>query len=187
MRRRVMQLCVWLAAAGVLGMPARANAEVFVNPWAGVHFGNDEAQSGLRSFGAAIGNAGGALWGIETNLGYTPGFFDGGDNYELDFMVGFSVGPTLNVQAKRTRPYGIVNFGMIRTHIGSPVAGGEFARSDLGMAIGGGVTHELTDHMAIRADLRYLRSFNSESAANNLNVDVGNLHFWRAAFGVVLH
>ena len=55
------------------------------------------------------------------------------------------------------------------------------------MAIGGGVTHELMDHMAIRADLRYLRSFNSESAANNLNVDVGNLHFWRAAFGVVLH
>jgi hypothetical protein len=61
-----MQLCVWLAAAGILGMPARARAEAYVNPWAGVHFGNSEAQSGLRSFGVSVGNAGGTV-GLETN------------------------------------------------------------------------------------------------------------------------
>ena len=76
---------------------------------------------------------------------------------------------------------------MIRTSIESNTIGGRFARTDFGVAAGVGVMHDVTERVRFRGDLRYLRSLNSDEGANSLGVDVGSFHFWRLAFGVVLH
>jgi opacity protein-like surface antigen len=179
---------VVVAVAAVLCTPTRAHADAYISPWAGVHFGNSEASGGLRSFGVSVGEAGNGPIGIETNLSFAPGFFeDDSDNYELDFMAGVTIGPTLNASGKSTRPYVVGELGMIRTSIESNTNGGRFVRSDFGMAVGAGVMHDLTERIRFRGDLRYLRSLNSDNAANSLGVDVGNFQFWRLAFGIVLH
>ncbi len=188
MRRCSTHACVLIAVAGVLCTPARSDAEAYINPWAGVHFGNDAARSGIRSFGVSLGDAGNGLFGTETNISLAPGFFGSGiDNYELDFMAGVTIGPTLNVTGKSIRPYVVAEVGMLRTSIESPLIGGRFARTDFGLAAGVGVTHDVTDGMAFRGDLRYLRSLNPDAATNSLGVDVRRFHFWRLAFGIVLH
>ena len=186
--RCMSRWCVLVATAGVLCMPARARADAYISPWAGVHFGNESVHAGLRSFGVSIGEAGNGPIGVETNLSFAPGFFDGGQSsYELDFMAGVTVGPTLTLSGKSTRPYVVGEVGMIRTSIESNTIGGRFARTDFGVAAGVGVMHDVTERVRFRGDLRYLRSLNSDEGANSLGVDVGSFHFWRLAFGVVLH
>lgn len=186
--RCMTRWCVLVAVAAVLCTPAHAHADAYISPWAGVHFGNRGASSGLRSFGVSVGEAGNGPIGIETNVSFAPGFFEGdSDNYELDFMAGVTIGPTLNASGKNTRPYVVGELGMIRTSIESNTIGGRFVRSDFGLAVGAGVMHDLTERIRLRGDLRYLRSLNSDDAANSLGVDVGNFQFWRLAFGVVLH
>ncbi len=184
---RATRWCV-LVAAGVLCTPGRARADAYVNPWVGVHFGNESARSGVRSFGVSIGEAGNGIIGVETTVGFAPGFLGSSvDNYELDFMAGVTIGPTLNVTGRSIRPYVVAKVGMIRTSIESPLIGGRFARTDFGLAAGVGVTHDVTDGMAFRGDLRYLRSLNPDAATNSLGVDLRRFHFWRLAFGIVLH
>lgn len=188
MMRSATRWCVLMAVAGVLCTPGWARADAYVNPWAGVHFGNDSARSGVRSFGVAIGEAGNGMIGVETNIGFAPGFFGSGvDNYEIDFMAGLRFGPTINPTGNVSRPYVIGEVGMIRTSINSAVIGGRFARTDFGFAAGFGITHDLTERMAFRADLRYLRSLNGDGGSNSLGIEVGSFHFWRFAFGVALH
>jgi opacity protein-like surface antigen len=177
-----------MAVAGAVWAPAPARADAYINPWAGVHFGNDQARSGPRSFGVSIGEAGNGPIGTETNIGFSPGFFGGDvDNYEVDFMAGVTVGRTLNVTGKSVRPYIVGELGMIRASIDSKIIGGHFARSDFGFAIGAGITRDLTSSLKLRVDLRYLRSLNGDDEANSLGVKIGGLHFWRLALGVALH
>ncbi len=41
-------------------------------------------------------------------------------------------------------------------------------------------------HGGVRADVRYFRNLSNTSSVNNLNIDFGSLHFWRASIGIVL-
>jgi hypothetical protein len=45
----------------------------------------------------------------------------------------------------------------------------------------------LTDHVGLRGDVRYLRGFeDTNTGVTTIDVNAGQLHFWRASFGVVL-
>jgi hypothetical protein len=177
---------------GVMCTPAQARADAYVNPWAGVLFGNDQAATGFRSIGLAVGNANHGLVGTETNIGLTPGFFGAGvENYVLDIMAGVTIGPTFLSKAKRDiRPFGILEGGTVRTSIDATANNIKLARNVLGLCVGGGATLEVTDFLAIRGDVRYFRTFDTADAGdltNSLNVRLAKFHYWRAAIGVTLH
>ena len=185
MRRR---LTVPLAlAVALLSVPAQAQAKEFINPWAGVAFGNDAAATGFHSFGVSFGNASHSIWSTETNVGFSPGFFGKGvDNYVLDLMAGVVVGPTLRSKAKREiRPYGLAEVGTVRTSIDSGTAA--LKRNNIGLSFGGGMTLDFNDRLAVRGDVRYFRALRSDDAVNTLGVDLANFHYWRAAIGVLIH
>lgn len=184
---RVRNLVV-VATAIVILAPRPARAEAYVNPWAGVIFGNDEASKGLRSFGAAIGDAGGSVWGTETNIAISPAFFGSGvENYVLDFTAGVTIGPTFNPRSRRpVRPYTIVEVGVIRTSIDAAPPVGKFSRNDFGYCLGAGLSIGLSDQFGIRGDVRYFRTFSGDDALNSLNVHLDDFNYWRAQFGITL-
>lgn len=174
---------------GTVGTAEHARAAEFINPWAGVVFGNDQAASGFSSMGFSFGDAGHGLVGTETNIGIAPGFFGSAvENYVLDLMAGFTIGPTLKSKAKdEFRPYGLVEFGTIRTSIEGIGTGARLARNDIGLAFGGGSTLALNDRLQLRVEVRYIRAINAKDAANSLNADLENFHYWRTALGIVIH
>jgi opacity protein-like surface antigen len=169
--------------------PRHARAAEFINPWAGVVFGNDQAASGFSSMGFSFGDAGHGLVGTETNIGIAPGFFgDAVENYVLDLMAGFTIGPTLRSKAKdEFRPYGLIEFGTLRTSIEGIGTGARLARNDIGIALGGGSTIALNDRLQLRLEVRYIKAINSKEAANSLNADLEDFHYWRTALGIVIH
>ena len=187
MRRAIVTMVLFVL--GTLCIPASAHAKAFIGPWAGINFGNDQAASGFRTFGVSFGDAGHGLVGTETTIGLSPGFFgDAVENYILDIMAGFTIGPTLRSKTDHdTRPYGIIEFGTIRTSIEGIGTGTPFARNDIGIEVGGGTTIALNDTVLLRGELRYIRTIHTQDAANSLNAALGNFHYWRTAVGITLH
>jgi hypothetical protein len=58
----------------------------------------------------------------------------------------------------------------------------------LGWNAGAGVMGFFNDHVGLRGDIKYLRGFEDTNTGVNV-IDLnapGQLHFWRAAVGVVL-
>ena len=186
---RVARLAVLGLVVGTLGAPTRVLAAEFIQPWTGVVFGNDQATSGFHSIGFSFGDAGHGLIGTETNVGLAAGFFgDKVENYVLDLMAGFIIGPTLQSKAKdEYRPYGLVEFGTIRTSIDGIGTGAKFARNDIGIALGGGCTFAINDRLNLRGEVRYIKAINSKDVANSLNADLQDFHYWRTSIGLVIH
>jgi hypothetical protein len=172
-----------------LCLPAQARAGAFINPWGGLVFGNDQAASGFRSMGFSFGDAGHGFVGTETTVGFAPGYFGSGDeNYVLDLMAGFTFGKTYFSKGQHdTRPYGLVEGGTIRTKIGGIGTGTDLVRSNIGLAVGGGTTVAINDRLMFRGELRYIRALQSHDAANSLNVNLEDFHFWRTEIGIVIH
>jgi hypothetical protein len=172
---------------GVMCVPVQAQAKAYINPWGGVVFGNDAASPGFRSFGVSFGDAGHGLVGTETNIGISPGFFGSRvENYVVDIMGGFTVGPTFATKGGRDiRPYGVIEGGTVRTSIDGGTVG--LKRNDIGISVGGGATIQVNDMLSVRGDVRYFKEIGADEAANSLNVNLGDFHYWRAAIGITLH
>jgi opacity protein-like surface antigen len=173
----------------ILCTPVQARADAFVSPWGGLVFGNDQATKGFHSIGVTFGSAGHGLVGTETTIGIAPGFFGNGvENYVLDLMAGVTVGPTFGTKTPHdTRPYGLIEGGTIRTSITGIGTGAAFARNNIGLAVGGGTTVALNDRLLVRGEVRYIKSFKSTDAANSLNANLADFHYWRTAFGLTIH
>ena len=61
------------------------------------------------------------------------------------------------------------------------------ANNMFGWNAGAGVMGFFNDHVGLRGDIRYLRSFENQLGQNDIDfTGPGQFHFWRAAVGVVL-
>jgi hypothetical protein len=56
--------------------------------------------------------------------------------------------------------------------------------SEFGFNVGAGAMGFFTDHVGIRGDVRYLRSFVDPDEDNEFDLGVGNFDYWRAARGL---
>ena len=186
---RVVRTALLGLVVAVLGAPAQARADEFINPWAGVLFGNEQAKSGFSSLGFSFGDEGHGLVGTETNIGLSPGFFGNAvENYVLDLMAGFTIGPTITSKANDDyRPYGLIEFGTVRTSIEGIGTGTRLARNDIAISVGGGTTFELNYRLKLRGEVRYIKTINTKDAANSLNANLENFHYWRTSIGLVIH
>src|SRR5207253_9363306 len=110
---------------------------------------------------------------------------DFGHNTVLNLMgnviVGVPIGGTSGAGA---RPYVTGGLGLIRTQIdGGNVFRVSSSNNQLGYDLGAGVMGFFNDHVGVRGDLRYFRTLTGD-VVNGL--DLGGLHFWRLAAGVVI-
>jgi opacity protein-like surface antigen len=191
--RRVLKALVLTAAVVCVGAPAQARAEGFVSPWAGVNFsGGSSGQEGKQAYGVNAGFMGKGIIGAEFSFGYAPNFFGEADvkNREMDYMANLIVGiPIGGTHGAGLRPFVTGGLGGINTKIGE-FSGDDFKNTDFGYNLGAGVMGYFATHIGVRADVRYLRTINSDESIDlggGLgNFDLGGFHFWRATFGLVI-
>lgn len=183
MRKLLIAAC----AAGVLvGVsPARAEAQTFLTPFAGVTFEGD-APANKLTYGAGLTFMGDAA-GFELDFGYTPDFFNQeadvaliADSNVTTVMASLVVGPGDGP----VRPYGVAGVGLIRSRIGATDLFDGVTTNDFGVNAGVGVMGTVGPHVWLRGDVRYFRSLQDPSNDNDLDVTLGRFDFWRGTVGV---
>ncbi len=159
-----------------------AAADTILTGSVGGTFGGD-VDSGQASYGAAIGFMGN-IFGVEAEATYTPHFFGGGSSGSSNvttlmgnLVLGAGVGNTARIYA--SGGVGLMKFRVTGV--------GEFfdvSRNDFGMNAGAGLMVGLGGTLGLRGDVRYFRNLSSND--NNLPLDLGGFHYWRAAGGLTL-
>jgi len=192
--RRVLKFLILTAALAVTLAPALAHAEGYVSPWvaanAGTRFGDFD--NGRAGFGVDAGGMGKGIIGGELDFGFSPSFFGTksvfGNNSVIDLMGNVIVGvPVGGTRGAGVRPFVTGGFGLIRTQVDG-LDNIDASNNMAGWNLGAGVMGYFNDHVGLRGDVRYLRSFEDTNTGINI-IDfnqAGQFHFWRAGVGVVL-
>lgn len=192
--RRVLK-CLTLTGAFALALaPALAHAEGYVSPWvaanAGSRFGDFD--NGRAGFGVNAGGMGKGVIGGELDFGFSPSFFGTksifGNNSVIDLMGNVIVGvPVGGTRGAGVRPFVTGGLGLIRTQVDG-LDNINASNNMAGWNLGAGVMGYFNDHVGLRGDVKYLRSFEDTNTGINI-IDfnqAGQFHFWRAGVGVVL-
>lgn len=165
-------------------IPARAAADGFFSPWAGVNFANAPAD-GRASFGLTGGGMKGGVIGGEIDFGYSPSFFGTenvfGNNNVVTLTGNVIVGiPLGGSRGPSVRPYVTAGGGLIRSKI--DLLAIEISSNDFGIDAGGGVMAFFNDRVGVRGDLRYFRTGFGDFEF----FDFDSVDFWRASIGLVI-
>jgi opacity protein-like surface antigen len=181
-RSLFLALLVSLASA-----PVRAAG--FITPFLGFNFGGDSAncialttcEEKRANWGIATGTTRGIV-GFEEEIAYAPDFFGraaGESNGVLTVMTNVLA----IVPAGRVRPYGLVGVGLIRPHVKLDATSLIVDKNALGWDIGGGINIFLTRNLAVRGDIRHIRTVKDVT----LGVfSAEQLDFWRGSAGLTL-
>ena len=183
---------------GFLLSAAPARADGFVSPTVGVDFGGN-AGSTLRgavnnsqkvNWGVAAGWMGAGVFGVEEDFSWAPNFFgSGGTTIDktrvVTLMTNVIAGiPVGGQSGGGVRPYVSVGVGLINQHVSTPTGVGDISENDFGFNGGAGVMGYFADHIGLRGDVRYFRSFQN-TEANVVGLEVGHFAFYRASLGVL--
>lgn len=188
--------CTALAAAFLFMLtPATAHADWLLTPMLGQTFGADTHGRIHTVMGVAVGQLDEEAFGWEFDFAYSPDFFEGADD-DFDFSGQNSrvVTAMLNVLASATttaiRPFVGVGLGLIQIDVESDDRLFESTTRELGYNVGVGLMGMIADRAGLRADLRYIRSFQNQepSWTRGIDVDVapGNFDYFRAGVGVTI-
>jgi hypothetical protein len=179
--------------------PRTAAADGLVVPFFGVNFGGDSGQelgdaadSSRFNWGASFAWMGAGVFGVEGDVGYSPDFFgktDVGGSSVLTMTGNLLIGVPFGGQSGfGVRPYAAAGVGVVRPE------GEGFPESEVlgeyraAWDFGGGVMIFFADHVGVRGDVRYFRTF---EAVDFFEVDVdtegaGKLDFTRGSVGLIL-
>jgi opacity protein-like surface antigen len=193
MQQRALKTVIVAGAMAFVFAPMQARADGFISPWVGSAFGTgSNVDNGRTTFGVTAGGMGAGIIGGELDFGYSPTFFgtedDFGSNTVINLMANLIVGIPIGGQTGAgIRPYVSGGLGMLRTQID----GGTFTdvsskNNMLGWNAGAGVMGYFADHIGLRGDVRYMRGFEDlNTGITAIDVNGGQMRFWRASIGVV--
>ena len=189
-----------LALSLLLGLlaPAAARADGMIVPFIGVNFGgnsgkaiSDAIDAKRVDWGVSLAYMGGGVLGFEADVAYSPDFFgrtDLGGSSVLtatgNLVVGIPIGGQKGVGF---RPYALAGFGVLRSQVDAFSDVLSLDRSEAAWDFGGGAMFFFANHVGLRADLRYFRTF------GRVNLDLigvadrnGRLDFTRGSAGLTL-
>lgn len=194
-----------LAVALLIGSAAHASASEWqIKPWVGLTFGGGTTLSGDLDHAAgerkvAIGVSGGRLgevFGIEADVGRTPGFFEsnhiplGAQTLVLSSSVTTVTGNLVVALPRHwveytLRPYVVGGGGLMRARATDRLGLLPIASDLATIDVGGGVTGPLTNRIGLNWDVRYFRSVGGKT---NTAAAIGaeQLSFWRATMALVI-
>jgi hypothetical protein len=192
-----MSLARSLAMAALLMAltPGAALADGFVTPFFGINFGGDSdtelgdaADAARFDWGASAGWMGGGIIGVEGDIGYSPDFFgktDLGGSSVLTIMGNVLVGAPFGGQAGfGVRPYGLAGVGVVRPDGDAFPDAEAFGDNHIAWNFGGGVLVFFAEHVGMRADIRYFRTFEAlELLDLDIGDETGDLDFTRGSLG----
>jgi opacity protein-like surface antigen len=150
--------------------PVAANADGFITPFAGINFGGRTSDALADAFdaerfdwGVSVSFMGSGILGMEADFAHSPDFYgktDVGHSSVFTAMGNLLIGiPIGGQQGVGFRPYVLAGLGVIRSEVddfGNGLSGEE---SDMAWDVGGGAMFFFADHVGLRADVRYFRTF----------------------------
>lgn len=187
MRRRVFALLFPITFVS----PASAAADWILSPYAGVRFAADTtfvvglgAEQNKFAFGSSIGFLTDQGLGVEAEIGFVPGFFEGGSvrsSRAVTLMGNLVLAAPIALAQYGLRPYVSAGAGLLHAQASGEVD--EFFSSNLfGMNLGGGAIGPLTPRSSVRFDLRYFRSLTDDERVARAGGP--QLSFWRVSVGL---
>jgi opacity protein-like surface antigen len=188
-RRR--SLTALFAALCLFAGTRSAHAQGFISPFIGYNFGGDagcpeitNCQDKRADYGVSFGVLG-SIVGFEAEFGYTKNFFGETSNETsnvLTFMGNFMIAPKIGP----VQPYALAGLGLIRTSVEG--VGTSTDQNQFGWDVGGGLMVFFGEHVGVRGDVRYYRSFqilDFLDLPNLAGLGGQKLDYGRAAAGVV--
>ena len=180
--KSLLRTALVLLFLGTVAAPARA--DWFLTPYLGVAFGGASNQFVLNdlddqfeqrvNFGGSFGYRTKGIFGFEIDYNVAPNFFQftGGTNnfdlFDFDSSVQTLMGnvviavPVGGSSGAGFQPYVTAGFGTIRTQLRSESDLFEpITSNDSGFNVGAGAHFFAASHFGIRADVRYIRGFES--------------------------
>jgi opacity protein-like surface antigen len=194
---RIFVVTVFLAVTA----PIDAYADGFFTPFAGVNFGGTAGDALADAFdakrfdwGVSFAFMGGGILGIEADIAHSPDFYgrtDVGNSSVLtatgNLLIGIPIG---GQQGVGSRPYVLAGIGMIRSELNDIGDGLSDSENDVAWSAGGGAMFFFGDHVGLRADLRYFRTFKAvvfDVIDDLIDRDTAEtVDFGRASLGLVL-
>lgn len=190
-----------LLISAILVNPAPARAEWQLKPFVGFTFGGEttfldlEKAAGTKN--VALGFSGlllGEIVGVEADLGFSPGFFQTGDQDLVSSSRVTTLTGNVVVAAPRRatqytlRPYFAGGAGMmrVRSEPGEPF-GSELRVSATRPAldVGGGVTGFLSRRVGLNWDVRYFHTMGT-APESGLSFGPPKLSFWRVSMALAI-
>ena len=171
-------------------------------PWFGVNFGGDAGKDLSASldakqftYGASFTWMGGGVFGIEFETGYTKDFFgktDAGGSAVLTLTGNLVLGiPFGGQQGFGIRPYGVFGLGVLQTR--TDFGANNIDENNFAWDFGGGALIFFSQHVGVRADLRYMRAFDDLDVSELDDIiDIGDiqrpgkLDFTRFTTGLII-
>jgi opacity protein-like surface antigen len=203
-------MCVrkWFLTASIFTValaaaPGTASADWTFTPFVGWNFGGAaDINAGTTNkisgtferkidYGASLATMGKGAVGFEIDFGYSPNFFEtstppsGFFKFTPDSNVTTLTGNLIiGAHSGPIRPYVVGGVGLIRTNV-QDLSGlfSATSKNDFGMDVGGGLTGFFSDHVGLRGDVRYFRSFRG-TTDNAAGITLGDFKFWRASLGL---
>lgn len=189
----MLKRCALIAALSLVLLPASAGADWLFTPAIGSTFGGNAKDREHVTYDMSIGWMGAGVIGWEADIGFTPKFFEssndsfalsGRDNV-LNAMANVLVGVPIGGQrGGGFRPYVTAGVGVLQQKVGETSDAFHVNNSDFGFNAGVGAMGFFSDHVGLRGDLRYLRSFVDPNEDNEFDIGVGKFDFWRGTAGV---
>lgn len=178
-------------ALAALFVPATASADWLATPFIGAPFQGDTEDAGV-TYGGSFGYMGGGILGFEADLGVTPDFFefdtadvDPFEGQVVSLMGNLIVGAPIGGMERSVRPYASGGVGLLRARVDATGPFEDFTNNEFGFNVGAGLMGFFSEHVGLRGDLRYFRSFEDPDDDLEFDVAVGDFDFWRGTAGVV--
>jgi opacity protein-like surface antigen len=180
----------------VTAAPARADGMII--PFFGANFGGNsgkELASAVNAnridWGVSFAFMAGGVVGLEADIGQSPDFYGKtsvGKSSVLTATGNFLIGVPIGGQKGfGFRPYFLAGVGVIRSNLDAFGNSSGVDTNSAAWDIGGGAMFFFSNHVGLRGDLRYFRTFNSVDFGP-IDVTLGPRHinFARASAGLVL-
>ena len=196
---RVVSIGLALSAAVCLASPAQAEWQL--KPFAGITFAgktdiiDNENAVGTVNFviGGNVGQLG-EVFGWEADVGFSPGFFDKGDQTAvLKSSLTTATGNVLIAMPRRMsqyglRPYFVGGGGLLQVSVPAGAFSGvfELSRAYAAIDLGGGATGFFSDSFGVNWDLRHFQTVGATVPPGySINGTSGRLSFWRGTMALV--
>jgi opacity protein-like surface antigen len=200
-KKRLAHLAIGLAMACLCSLPSEVRADGILAGFIGsnlrVETGlldpeGDPAKSNTRVYGGVLGGVRSRGVGFEIDFGYSPDFFDTEGEFGIKTSITTVMGNLVigGAAARGVAPFVSGGVGLIRTNVEAPQDLIEnLTANEFGMNVGGGVNVMFASNVGVRGDIRYFRSFESETEDDNFpdfGIDLSSFDFWRGTVGLVL-
>ena len=179
-----------------LTFPATAAAEWIVSPYVGVRFaanttfvvGRAGAEERKFVFGSSIGLLTSGVLGLEADVAFVPGFFQGAfvnrSGALTTLMGNVIVAAPLAMTQYGLRPYLVGGAGLLHAGGSAELTGPVIDSNLFGINIGGGAFGPVSPHTSLRFDVRYFSNVGSDHDATVATQGNLRLSFWRGSVGL---